>query len=1279
MELFKKILKILGYIVLSVVVLLVIASIVIDPYVKDYLEKEINAADEGQYSAEIDKVNISILRGNFIIEGIHLVTDTLVARENETPVIVLDAKEISVEGVSWLDFLLTNNLQLDKMSMLDLVVEAKVRTVAEDTVDTGPFKWEDLDIYPMIKDQVDQVRLSDLRFGNIDLTLINVESADTLRFDAEEFNIFSDDILVDADRVFTDGRSLFASEIDIQGKNVTVDRVGNPQFQVFLELIEFETRENKFSMLSENARFLKKGDTVQDTVLFGFAQEFNFSDLNLNKVQEDSVANINSIFLSHLTLVNNMPLDEEEVKRAAAAADKKTPGFDVTKFSLGDNLPELLDKITIDEITLENIHYRQLDIMDVSSITFVTRDMLIDKNPAFSDNRFLHASKFTISIDSLNYFDEAQLLQINLDKFNINIEEGTGSLGINTLTAQHTKKRPGEIYAEAKINGFNISGIDTRNLTDKTFSIDSISIEFPRFMVEMPKGGGEGKMEQNAGPETPLDFYPAIADFLDELQVNKIALIKADIQISGMEEIEGTVRLPAVYLQVSDLLIAEGTAFSGNRVLHADDIAVRVERIEVPLLEGTHKAELDLFRLSTREGFLEFQGISYATKKDVDQMLTDSDVSMVMQMSSEQFKISKLDFAALIQEKGFYAEAISLNGLDVEIFGDLVFLEVEAEKAAKEAEKELELDFSEFTLADMLPDNFGKVKIGSIVLQDINLRHEDKNKVEGLEFSIQKVQIDQRPAFAENRFLHAEAFRFSVDTLSFLEEEQMLRVAFSDMELNIEKGTGNFELNNITANHSERIPGEMYMEAAIEGFHIMGINTREMTNKKFSIDSVAIAYPKILADLAADAVDPDTSENAGTAAQEDMDLYSAISNFLNELQINKIAIIEADFAVDGLADRTARLPAVYLQVSDLLIAEGTAFQNDRVLHTADVAVRLERIDFPLPDNVNRVELELFEMSTREGFLHANGFVYDYNDNFREIMEGPETNMVFKVANDKFSIKGLDFGLLAQQKGVFADSILVGDGLNVEVFVDNHYEAEEAEDLPSTIQQLIKEIEMPLYLRALKVNNAHIIYEELAKDGDEPGKFWLEDMNLAVINLTNVDQKISDNPETTISLNTKLMGDGYFNTGLKIPMNDLLAPVNFSGRLDDFDLTQLNRYTEYTSLFGFESGTMYTLLWDFEAGNKAAKGIFGLSYENLNIQLSESESPKPAGTLFQIGSYLANALILDEDKSEDKSEPPKTVDFERDKDDGESFIEHYVASLMAGFLEIMGFPLSIINP
>ncbi|CAN5335838.1 hypothetical protein BH23BAC1_BH23BAC1_27570 [soil metagenome] len=907
MHILKKIFKVLSYIIIGIVLLLLIVSIFIDPIAKNYLENQINEADQGQYSAQIDNVNVSILRGNFIINGISLETDTLTARENETPVIDLEAGEISVEGVSWLNFLLTNNLQLDRISFLDLNIEAKVRTTAEaDT--TGPFKWDDLDIYPMIKDQVDRIRLDDLRFSNIDLTLINIESDDTLKFSAEEFNLFSDDILIDADRVFTDSRAFYTSQIDIHGKDVKVSRVGNPQWDIEMGLIEVDTRESDLGILTQNLSFFKKGFSDKDTVMFLSIHDFALNDLNMNRVQEDSVAKIRNVALNHLTFINNMEIDEENV----AEVDKKTPGFDVTEFSLGDNLPDLLDRLIIGEIALQDINYKELEHLSVRNVNLSANEIIIDNQPAFAEKRFLHAEQFDFSIENVNYLEKEQMLLVTLKDLGISIENGTGNINIDHLTAKNTERSPGEMYTEAALGGFTMAGINTRDLINKRFSIDSIAIEYPDLLVDL--GGATNDLEEN-GNGAPLDLYPAIADILQEVQINKIAVIEGNIRVSGMEGNENTVHLPAVYVQLSDLLIAEGTAFAGRRILHADDIAVR----------------------------------------------------------------------------------------------------------------------------------------------------------------------------------------------------------------------------------------------------------------------------------------------------------------------------------------------------------------------------LERINFPLPDNVYMARLNLFNMSTREKFIQAHGLSYNYNQNFKKILEEPESNQVFSIKNNFFKISNLDYESLIKEKGFFAGSV-ISDGLQIEVFKDNHYPEEETEeDLQPTPQQLIKDIDLPMYLGELSVNNANFIFEELAEGGEKSGIFTISDLNFNVNKLTNVDQLIGNNLETVFNVNGFLMGDGFFETEMIIPMHDVRQPVKIAGRVDTLDLTKLNRYTEYTTRFGMESGTIFKIIWDFEAGKEQSVGKFGLSYEDLSVQLSEGESPAQAGTLWQIGAYLANVLVLDSDIAEGKTDPAEIAEFERDKEEEESFIEHYIASLMAGFVEVMGFPLSIIDP
>lgn len=1279
MEILLKTLKILGIVLVGIMLLLLVAGIIIDPIAKNMMEKQVNEADKGQYSAKIDNVDISLLWGSLVVNGVRIETDTVLARENDTPVIDFQAEKLAITGLSYFNYLFTNTVETGEVVILDLVLEAKVRTIGEE--ETGPFNWEDLNIYPLIDAHVDRVRLRDITFDNIDLTLINIDSDDTLFFDAEQFHVNTDDFLIDADKVFTDGRSFFASRIDIDGKDVHVIRSGLDPFEIGLGVIEFETRESDFGMLSQNAYFFKKGKSSRDTVFFTSVDKFEIDELGLNKVKEDSVAVIKSALLDGLKVINNFELEEVE--------QEDTVSMDLTEFALGGYLPELLDKLEIATVSLQNIDYRQKEEVEVSGIFFESQNMVIDKVPAFSEDRFMHAEKFKFSIDTLSFFEEEQMIQIGFSDLKLDIENGLGGFGLRNIQAKHSTHINGEMYAQVEVSAFNITGIDTRRVTEKIFEVDSISIEYPQLYADIGKmANGDGQEDELSQDDMELDFYPFIEEYLQEFRINKIALIEANISLAGLEGNDDVAKFPAVYAQVSDLHIAEGSAFEGIRFLHADDIALRLERIDFPIPGDAHRIELDLFRLSTREGFIRARGVKYGHGGDHEEVLDGGDIDQVFTVTNKYFGIENLSFPGLMNEE-FIAGSIQLNGLDVEVFGEVPEAVKEAsDETVEEAEKEIEkmdlMKISEYSMLGVLPEGIKRLAIGRISFEDMNLKQNDLIKMKGFGVSVKEMVIDQRAAFVDNRFLHANSMELTIDTLNYIDQIEDLQLAIKDFRFAMDDGEGEFGLDNIKAKHKGDQKGDIELDAEVNAFRVSGINTQELLERKFSMDSVSIEYPKIVADLGEmyEEMDEANGEVETDGQELELDFFPAIEDYLDELKIKHFVVKDADISLTGLSEdkeMLGQLPLIDLEIFDLKVAEGTAFEDGRLIHAADLSLRMENIDLPLPDEVHRVKLDLFDMSLGEGFLRADGFQYGYNENFEKILEGTETNMVFKAQNEKFLIEGFDFSKALSQEGVFADAITI-DALNVEVFLDNNFPAEEAdEELPATIQMMIKEVGMPIYLGDLSLKNGHIAFEELAEGAEESGKFTLENLSINFENLTNVDEKISKERETQIHVDANIMGEGHLVANLLIPMHDEYAKVNFSGDIDSLDLVALNRYTEYTSLFGFESGMIYTLKWNFDAGNDRSEGIFGLSYENLNIQLSESDSPAPAGALWQIGAYLANALLLDEDKSEDQSDPPKKVDFDRQKEENESFIEHYIASLMAGLIEFMGFPLSIIDP
>jgi len=541
--------------------------------------------------------------------------------------------------------------------------------------------------------------------------------------------------------------------------------------------------------------------------------------------------------------------------------------------------------------------------------------------------------------------------------------------------------------------------------------------------------------------------------------------------------------------------------------------------------------------------------------------------------------------------------------------------------------------------------------------------------VESFNLKSHNFRLDSMPAFSDNRFLHAEHFKSSVHGMKIKNYANYL-INLNNFIIDINNGKGSIQLNDLSVKPLQNETSETLIYLNLHELLVSQLDVTELTSKVLKVDSIAINNPTIHSSMAR------SQEESG----EIESLYPFIIDFLTNLSIRKVAIISGDVEVEGFGEQQQdiSLPVVYVQISDMNIAEGNAFAGRRVFHADDIAVRLENINYSLPDNIYNATLATVRMSTREKFFSINNFSYSFSD-YKQLLKAPESNQVYSFKGKRFLISNLEFQDIIKGNGLFASRILL-EGLETYVYKNNNYPEEESDNkVYPNPQAMIMNIEMPFYVGEFNLTNGSLTYEEMAEDGEKPGVFTADKMNVSLKNLSNNRNILKNIPETSLKLSTRLMGAGLLETQVKIPILDTNQPVLVSGNLDTLDLTKLNDYTEYTTRFGIESGTIYKILWDFKTSNGIARGIFGMSYENLNIQLSEAESPDTDGFLNTIGSYMANALVLDEDIADGKNEKPETAKFKREKEEEEGFVEHYLNSLMAGFVEVMGFPLSIIDP
>lgn len=757
MQILKKIGKIFLYIILGIIILLFIAGLFLDPIAKRVLEDQVANADEGQYSLSLESVDVSVLGGNFRLHGMRFETDT--AHSETPPVAFVTADEIAIEGVSWLTFLLEDRLQTDRIFFdnLNLAVYARVtqeQEEEEEEEEQPPFRLENLDIYPIIEEQVDRVRLRDLGFNDISLTLVNVTSQDTLNFDARELNLNSDDILIDANKLITDSRAFYATYINFEGHDVKIERTGNRLLQAETEFLRFRTDEEMMQILVQEMHFLESGLQKQDTMMYVSLQDFSLTNLDMKRLQDERTGHIEQIRLNSLSFINNnVAAPDTAVMADTAQQDQQ---MNLAELSFGENMPEVMDRLELDELDIIDVNARQGDMLRLEDFDLQAHRIVVDENPAFAENRFLHAGEMESKLGLLAVSMGEPMMHLTMAGFAMEVDQGVGSISFTELQAVPEEKPEDEMWFQAELGPLNVISLDTRNIQNRQFSIDSIALESPKITAHMPPAEKE-EVEEEVKYEAP-DLYPAIADVLDQFHLRKFAVIGADITLSGMEVIEEEFRIPALYLQLRDVLIAEGTAYEGNRVLHTEDIAFRVEDLNYHIPESGYEVKLDYARFSTFEQFLELgeMDYSYEDKAKNVEILEEEQDNMLMSVKNDYFRIDHLNFQQLVRNQAFFAGSMRAEGLDLYVYVDDNYpLEEETEKAAEEAAgpaaKQLPQDILKNLETPLNLENF-TLRSGNIVYEQMLADADTAGRMEVTDFFVAAENVtNQREQYRQNR------------------------------------------------------------------------------------------------------------------------------------------------------------------------------------------------------------------------------------------------------------------------------------------------------------------------------------------------------------------------------------------------------------------------------------------------------------------------------------------------------------------------------------------------
>ncbi|OJJ17743.1 hypothetical protein BKI52_28175 [marine bacterium AO1-C] len=290
----------------------------------------------------------------------------------------------------------------------------------------------------------------------------------------------------------------------------------------------------------------------------------------------------------------------------------------------------------------------------------------------------------------------------------------------------------------------------------------------------------------------------------------------------------------------------------------------------------------------------------------------------------------------------------------------------------------------------------------------------------------------------------------------------------------------------------------------------------------------------------------------------------------------------------------------------------------KTLFADDVSCRLKNYQTQSPNRVYNIRAKQINASTRAKTLTVNEF------SFEPPVSDSVFNTYFKVQEDRFKISSQRLGFRQFQfdalirKGELRIGSLNADRFMMDIFRDRRKPPRQNKVL--MLNDLVRKVPFLVKLDTLNVKNSFVLYGEKVPQGMGFGQVFFTNVNLRA---TNIQTKAPDTNLTVIRANTRLMGRGFIETTVKIP---LLAP-NFEcayyGQMGKMEAKFFNTMITANDHIFIRRGQIRKVRFNVQVRDSLATGELLADYRRLKITVLRKKNHQRKRGLI---TFIANLII-----------------------------------------------------
>ena len=359
--------------------------------------------------------------------------------------------------------------------------------------------------------------------------------------------------------------------------------------------------------------------------------------------------------------------------------------------------------------------------------------------------------------------------------------------------------------------------------------------------------------------------------------------------------------------------------------------------------------------------------------------------------------------------------------------------------------------------------------------------------------------------------------------------------------------------------------------------------------------------------------------------------------------------------------KLAKVHGIDLSIREISLDSASAAKNNGWFSTESMQMQAEGTMLLMGKKLHKLKTGKIRISSETAAIEIDSvaIVPLYAKNELAKFYGYQTNWI-SAGISRIVLSDFDLDRLIYHSELTASRADI-EGFDYKAFREKAYAYHP--DRQTVLPHLaFQDLVMPVSIDTLIAKNARFLYEEHVPPANQNGEVFFSNVDIYISNFSNTTEK-----GIKMHATADLFGKAKLTADFSFPMDQPSGIHYVKGNLAPVDLQLFNQAFEPLAFFYIKSGQLKQLDFNFQADSKSSIGDILFQYENLKIKLLDKENLEKSGFLKDIGSFLANKVVLHTSNTanglEEKEDKAKEISFERDT--RKSIFNYWWKSLFSG--------------